>query len=457
MARKKKNQRNKWLLSFLLIIVLLIAAALYFKNKNTPKGLEVETEKVATRKIRETVSASGRIYPEIEVIISSDVSGEIVELYVEEGDSVIVGQLLLKIDPEVYLSAVERGEADLNNSKATLAMSRSQIQTGIAQKEELITQLKQAERVHKRNVKLYKDGIISESQFDETLSQVESLQAAIRSADATIKSSEESARGSAFRVKSVEASLKELKTNLSRTTIAAPTNGIISSMSVEKGERVVGTAQMTGTEIMRISDLSTMEAHVEVSENDILKVELNDEVEIEVDAYIDGKFKGVVTEIANSATNITSGTNQSLNTDQVTNFIVKIRIDPQSYKDSTKTDAHIPFRPGMSASVDIITQVEDDVVSVAIQAVTMRADEVEDDEEEKYEEVVFIYDSDTARMVHVRTGIQDDEYIRVIDGLKGGEIIVTGPYSVLSKELESGSLLRKKEKKDKNDKKKNKR
>ena len=446
-TKKKKGMANRWLLWLLIILVALVGVGLYFRSQNGPKGVEVEVAEVENRDIKETVSGSGRIYPEIEVIISSDVSGEIVDLFVEEGDSVVAGQLLLKIDPEAYESAVERGQANLDNSRAQLAMSRANIQSGISQKEELITQLKQAERVHNRNVKLFEDGIISQLQFDESLSQVESFQASIRSADANIKSSEESASASQFMVKSSEASLRELKTNLSRTTIEAPTSGIISSLSVEKGERVVGTAQMAGTEIMRISDLSTMEAQVEITENDILKVALNDEAEIEVDAYIDRKFIGRVTEIANSAANITATTGQSLNTDQVTNFIVKIRIDPNSYLDLLNSSSQFPFRPGMSASVDIITETKEDVISVPIQAVAMRKSSKEDEEEE-FDEVVFAYLADTAAMIKVKTGIQDDEFIHIMEGLNGDEEIVIGPYSALSKELEGGKRLEKKEEKE---------
>ncbi len=450
MTNKKKNKRRRWLLYLLGALLLLVVLLLYLRNRAAPKGEEIEVAQPENRTIKETVSASGRVYPEIEVIISSDVSGEIVELFVEEGDSVIMGQLLLKIDPEAYISNVERAQANLDNSKAQLSTSRAQIQANIAQKEELQTQLIQAQRVHDRNEKLFNDGIISQAEYDESLSQVESLQASIRSAEASIKSSEESAKGAEFSVKSSGASLREMRTNLSRTNIIAPTSGIISSLSVERGERVVGTAQMTGTEIMRISDLNTMEVQVEVSENDIIKVSLDDETDIEVDAYIDRKFKGRVTEIANSATNLAGQTAQaSLNTDQVTNFIVKIRLDPASYEDLITPANRFPFRPGMSASVDIITDVKENVLSVPIQAVTVRLPDGQEDAD--YDEVVFVMEADTARKVIVKTGIQDDEFIHIVQGLQGEESIVTGPYSALSKVLESGTALRIKEEKDKDE------
>ncbi len=446
MAKKKKSGRRKWLILILLLIIAAIAAYVFYKKQTAPKGEEVETASTEIRTIKETVSASGRIYPETEVIISSDVSGEIVELYVEEGDSVVLGQTLLRIDPEAYMSTVERGEANLNNAKSNLSTSKAQIETNRAQKVELETNLKQAMRVHDRNKELFSDGVISQVQFDESLAQVESLQASISSAEAGIRAATESAKAAEYTVLSSEASLKEMRTNLKRTTIKAPTAGVISSLSVEKGERVVGTAQMAGTEIMRISDLSTMEAQVEVTENDILKVALGDMTSIEVDAYIDRKFDGVVTEIANSAANVASGTSASLNTDQVTNFIVKIRLNTASYQDllSSQSGHKYPFRPGMSASVDIITDVKEDVLAVPIQAVSMR-DISGEKEDEKFQEVVFLYEADSARMVHVTTGIQDDEFIHITEGLEKDIEIVSGPYSALSKILKNGTELRMKE------------
>ncbi len=452
MAKKKKSGKRKWLILGLLLTVIAIAAFVFYKKNNAPEGIEVDTAKAELRDIKETVSASGRIYPETEVIISSDVSGEIVELYVEEGDSVRMGQTLLRIDPEAYQSAVERSQANVNNSKAQMANAKAQIESTKAAKYELETQLIQAERVHQRNIDLFKDGVVSQAQFDETLSQVETLQARVKSAEASIAASQESARAAEYNVMSAEASLKEMRTNLNRTTIKAPTAGVISSLSVEQGERVVGTAQMAGTEIMRISDLSTMEAQVEVSENDILKVSLGDKAEIEVDAYLDRTFSGVVTEIANSASNVASGTGNSLNTDQVTNFIVKIRLDADSYQDLIANGKEHPFRPGMSTSVDIVTDVKSNVLTVPIQSVAMR-DLSEEGEEENYGEVIFAYEADTARMIPVSTGIQDDEFIYILSGLSEGVEIVSGPYSALSKEIESGAQLRIKEEDTPKDKK----
>ena len=446
MAKKKNN-------TFLIIGLLALLGVLVFlgikKSKSKPKGISIELEEVKKRTIKETVTGSGKVFPEIEVKISSDVSGEIVNLYIQEGDSVTVGQVLAKIDPDAYVSAVERGEAALNNAKANSAVSRSQIQSNIAQREQTLANLENAKNVHERNIKLFNEGVISQVEFDQTLSNLKGLEANLKSIDATISSSREGAKGSDFNVKSAEASLKELRTNLGRTTIKSPVNGIVSSLSVEQGERVVGTMQMAGTEMMRIANLKSMEVQVEISENDILKVQLKDEVDVEVDAYLDVKFKGFVTEIANSASNI-SALGQSLSSDQVTNFIVKIRIDPDSYKDIV-SNGNYPFRPGMSASVDIYTSKVEDVLTVPIQSVTARLED-EDDEEAEPKEAIFVYSADTVALKFLTTGIQNDEFIHVLSGLEEGEEIVVGPYSAISKKLKDGSAVQIKDKNGKKQK-----
>jgi len=453
--RTKKKKSNKWLIVGLIVIILALLGYGYYVGQQKPKGVEVTVEKVEKRTIKETVSASGRIFPETEVKISSDVSGEIVELYVEEGDSVVMGQMLAKIDPDAFFSAVERGEASLNSAKSTLANAQANIESSKAQKEQIIAQLENARLIHERNKSLLKEKVISQADYDQSESNLLQLQANLRAAEASILAAEKSAEGAAFQVKSSAASLKELKTNLRRTSIVAPTNGIVSSLSVEQGERVVGTIQMTGTEMMRIANLNSMEVQVDVSENDILRVSNNDLVDIEVDAYLDKVFKGYVTEIANSASNIASAS-ASLNTDQVTNFVVKVRMDTESYKSILKDGQKYPFRPGMSASVDIYTSEVKDVLSVPIQAVTVREVEADEDEEdnkkkdeEEIEEVVFVMSADTVRKVNVTTGIQDDEYIQVLSGLELDEDVVTGPYSAVSKKLEDGKGVRIKEEKEK--------
>ncbi|MEL6986683.1 MAG: efflux RND transporter periplasmic adaptor subunit [Bacteroidota bacterium] len=450
MARKKK--KSNWLIYTLLGVIVLGLVGLTIFNKNKkPEGLEVETEQVETRTIRELVGASGKVFPETEVKISSDVSGEIVELYVEEGDSVRVGQVLARIDPDTYVSAVQRGKAGLNSAKAQLENSRSGIESSRANIQQIEVQIENARVNHERNEKLYNDGVISKVDFETTLTQLRQLEANLRQAKANLTASEQSAKSAEYNVESTQASLQELNTSLSRTTIVSPTSGVVSQLNVEKGERVVGTMQMAGTEMLRIANLNAMEAQVDVSENDILRVKLGDTATVEVDAYLDRKFKGVVSEIANSASN-----QGALTSDQVTNFVVKIQIDPNSYADLVQNTQRYAFRPGMSASVDINTKTERDVISVPIQAVTTRPkDDSKDDEdleEEDLIEVVFVTDADSVRMVEVKTGIQDDDYIHIKNGLDPDVEIVTGPYSIVSKKLKEGeTITRKDENKDKDE------
>jgi HlyD family secretion protein len=464
-----KPKKRNWLMIGLIAALVIVAGIAIYKGSSKPKGKEVTIEDATMRTIKETVSASGKIFPETEVKISSDVSGEIVELYVKEGDSVVIGQVLAKINPDTYLSAVERGEASLNSTKAQLAISRSQIEANRAQREQIVAQLENAKTIHRRNEQLKKDGVISQAELDQSLATLKQLEANLRSADASIKSAQQNAQSSEFSIKGANASLNELKTSLSRTTIKSPTSGIVSKLSVEKGERVVGTIQMTGTEMMRVSNLNAMEVQVDVSENDILKVALGDMADIEVDAYLGKKFKGTVTQIANSASNIAAANAQALNTDQVTNFIVKILVDESSYQEIKSSSMKYPLRPGMSASVDIYTEEAKDVIAVPIQCVTVREKEGQKDKKKKtdatdtelkeepeveFDEVVFLMDSDTAKMVKVVTGIQDDEYIMIKSGVKVGDKLISGPYNEVSKNLKQGEKIRlKKEKSDKKEEK----
>ena len=451
----KKQKSRKWLVPVLIIGIGALIAAAYFKGQGKPRDIEVTVEEADNRTILEKVTASGKIFPETEVKISSDVSGEIVELYVQEGDSVYTGQVLAKIDPDTYESTVERGRASVNSAKANKAASATQIESSKAQIQQIQAQLTNAKTVHDRNIKLLSEGVISQVEFDQSLSALQGLVANMRASEATLESAKKNVEGASYSVQSAEATLREMRTSLSRTIIKSPTNGIVSSLSVEQGERVVGTIQMAGTEMMRIANLSAMEVQVDVSENDILRVSLNDKVDIEVDAYLDRKFSGHVTEIANSASNI--GGAASLNTDQVTNFVVKVRVDSESYKDLLGPNKRYPFRPGMSASVDIKTETMDDVLAIPIQAVTVREKEDDKDNKKKkaandeLEEVVFVMEADTVRMVNVTTGIQDDEYILVTSGLEKGEVVVTGPYSAISKKLDQGDAVRVKEEKEKYD------
>lgn len=452
MAKQKKTKKTSiwWYILPVLLILSLLGVALY-QSKSKPKGKESDYSKVTRRSITEKVGASGRIFPETEVKISSDVSGEIVSLHVEEGDSVAVGQLLAKIDPDAYQSAVERGVAGLNATKSEWSRSKSQIENNRAQIEQITVQIKNAEKIWNRNRDLFNQGVISKADLEMSESNLDQLKANKRAADAGIKASEQSAKAAEYSIKSSEASLKELKTNLRKTSIYAPTDGIVSSLSVEQGERVVGTIQMTGTEMMRIANLSEMEAQVEVSENDILRVKKGDGADIEVDAYLGRTFKGTVTEIGKSASNAVSG--GSLTSDQVTNFIVKLRLDPASYSDLVVAGKDYPFRPGMSATVDINTSTSDSVLCVPIQAVTMRDINIDDeDKKEDLKEVVFTVKNDSAQMVIVTTGVQDDEYIEIKSGLDLDQKIIKGPYSLISRKLEDGDAVTKKKKSKKKSK-----
>ena len=416
-----KKRKNLWIYIAGVAVIALVAVA-YFKGKNRKEGDKVALEEAQMRTIEERVSASGRIFPIVEVKISSDVSGEVVELYVQEGDSVVQGQVLAKINPDAYVSQVERGVAFVNSSKAQAANSRSQIENIKAQKEQIIAQLDNAREIHKRNEKLFKDGVISNADFQASQSNLKSLEANLRASDAGIRSSQDAARGADYSVASAEASLKELRTSLNRTTILAPESGIISLLNIEKGERVVGTIQMTGTEIMRIANLNAMEVRVDVSENDIPRVKLNDEVSVEVDAYLGRKFVGRVSQIANSSKNSASMGGAALATDQVTNFEVRIKIDPQSYADLVTTRE----KEGL-AKKEAKSETDGGASNKKI---------------DELREVVFVYEKgDTIQMIEVKTGIQDDSYIEILTGLKKGAKVVSAPYSLIFKKLKQGDKV----------------
>lgn len=473
MATTSPKKNRKLLYILIGAVAVLIAAGIY-KARQKPKGEEVTVEQVSRRSINETVSASGKIFPETEVKISSDVSGEIIDLYVKEGDSVVAGQILAKIKPDEYQSLVEQGEASLSTARAQRQITSSNVQGSSAQIEQLKadrrrldSQLEVARNAHKRNETLYRDGIISTAEFETSKNTLAAAESALAAAEATLKSAEsslssakENVRVAEFGINSATARLKELKTSLQKTIITAPVSGIISKLSVEKGERVVGTLQMAGTEMMRIANLHSMEVQVEVSESDILKVSLNDRVDIEVDAYLGRKMLGKVTEIASSASNVGTVAGLNLNSDQVTNFVVKIRIDPESYKDLVSDGRRYPFRPGMSASVDIYTHLAENAISVPIVSVTAQEDEnlkkMKKQEEEEgpqkeekkdaigadaVKEIVFVVTGDTVAVREVKTGIQDNNHIEILSGLQEGETVVTGPYSAIARKLKGGTAI----------------
>lgn len=452
----KSSKRKWWIIGLsILVVIMIIGAAINGKNK--PKGQAVTIEKVAKRTIKEIVSASGKIFPENEVKISSDVSGEIIALYVREGDTVKAGQLLAKINPDSYLPSVQRGQASVKSSSTQESVSQSQINSARAQIEEVNARLVNARQTHERNKQLFNEGVISKADLETSQSALDGLLATAKSADAGLKQAQENAVVSKYGTQSAKASLDELKTSLNKTFIYAPVDGVISSLNVEKGERVVGTIQMSGTEMMTIANLNIIEVQVEVSENDIVRVTKGDLAEIDVDAYYGKKFTGVVTEIANSSSAANSAAAASLNSDQVTNFIVKIRMDTDSYKDMIKKGEPFPFRPGMSASVEINTNTESDIIAVPIQSVTTREDpkikkSVNSEKKADLIEVVFIQQGDSTVMIPVKTGIQDDEYIQILEGLKGSESIVTGPYSTVSRTLKQGEKIHEEKEKKQDDK-----
>ena len=362
---------------FALIIIGIIAAVAFGGRKES--GTKVYTSEAKARTIQEVVSASGKIFPQTEVKISSDVSGEVVELYVGEGDSVMPNQLLAKIDADAYQSQVARGVAGVNSSKAQLANSRAQINSLEAQQTQIEAQMENARVIYSRSKTLAADGVVSQAEMETSKANLRVLEANLSASKSNINGARQSAKAAEFGVVSSEATLSELRTSLRRTTIYAPMGGVVSLLNVEQGERVVGTIQMTGTELMRIANLNAMEVRVEVSENDVPTVKIGNKVEVEVDAYLNRTFYGRVTQIANSST--TAGlADNILNSDQVTNFEVRISIEPESYADLVAEGNVYPFRPGMSAGVDILTKTAEGIISVPIEAVTTREKETDDKE-----------------------------------------------------------------------------
>lgn len=440
---KLRSKKTRYaLIALVVIVIVALAVAKKQGAIGKPQGTKVTVEEADIRSIVETVSANGKIQPQSEVKISPDVSGEVVELLVNEGDQVKAGDLLAKIDPKIYASNYDRMLAGLNSQKASLANARARVS-------QVEAQFINAKATFERNDKLWKEKAISASEYDAAKSAFEVARAEVSAAQENVKAAE-------YSVKSAEASVKEAGENLYKTSIYAPVDGTISKLNVEKGERVAGASQFSaGTEICRIANLSLMEVIVSVNENDIVRVSLNDTAMVEVDSYLNRKFKGIVTEIATSA-NITG-----VSADQVTNFDVTIRMLPDSYKDLLAENAS-PFRPGMSATVDIQTTSAENILTVPIQSVTTRQDSTEkkkqpqggpdgppdngvqnEDEKPKMsepiQEYVFIADNGKAVLRKVKTGIQDNTYIEITEGLKKGEKIVSGPYRAISRTLKDGA------------------
>jgi len=436
---------NKKLLWTIVGLVVVVGTFIGLKKGGVigkDEGLNVSAEKAALRTIIETVNASGKVYPEIEVKVSPDVSGEIIELNVNEGDSVRKGQVLARIYADIYSTQRDQFAAGVDQAKAQLSNSNANIPG-------LKAILDNAKAAFERQRKLYTEKVTSRQEYDQA-------EQAYRTAEANYKAAIEGLKGTEASIMGAEAQLARANKDLSRTTLVAPMDGVISLLAVKKGERVVGTAQMAGTEMMRVADMRSIEIRVDVGENDIPKVKLGDTALVEVDAYTNRKFKGLVYKIANP--NTQSGGTTATST-EVTNYKVHIRLIPDSYKDMMIPGRAFPFRPGMSASADIQTNTKQNVLAVPLNAVTTReknSDEKEgkskatsssDDkagiDDEAVEEVVFIVQKDNkVKKVKVKTSIQDLNYIEILEGLNDGDQVVTGPYNTVSKILKEGNLVK---------------
>ncbi len=413
--------KKKTLIWIIVVVALLIVLLLVGKKAGwfgkSGEFKQVEITQIVPIDIIETVAATGKIQPEVEVALSSEVSGEIIELPVKEGQIVEKGDLLVKINPDLIQAAVSQSQAGLQNVRAQYSQAQANE--------------KNAKLNYERNKTLFEKGVISKAEWDKSVADYDMAQA--------------SSQAAYYNVQSASANVKQSMDNLSRTSIYAPMSGTISKLSVELGERVVGTAQMAGTEIVRVANLQNMEVEVDVNENDIVKVSLGDSSIVEVDAYLKREFKGIVTEIANSAEN-------ALTADQVTNFKVKVRIVPESYTDLTKgkPDSFSPFRPGMTATVDIITNKKKNVIGVPISSIVIKTDttdtkksytnDVPSPTAEKFE-AVYVKVGEEAVLRVVKTGIQDDSNIEIIAGLKEGETVITGPYNTVTKSLKKGDKV----------------
>ncbi len=444
------NKKTKWVLISVdccwLYWLHFLKAGVFGKEE----GTRVTTEKVQKRTITELVSASGKIYPEIEVKISPDISGEITELTVQEGDTVKKGQLLARIYADIY--DIQRDQA-----ASGVAQSQAQVANSQAALDALKAQVEQAQRSYDMQKKLYDDKVISQSEFNVA-------DANLKSANANYNAALQGIVGGQASVQSARSNLEKANKDLSRTTVVAPMNGVVSLLSVKKGERVVGSNMMAGTEMLRIADMAKIEVRVDVGENDIPKVKLGDSAIIDIDAYSDRKFKGIVTQIASSNNGAAAQSALASTSSDVTQYKVYIRLLPESYMDLIGKGS-FPFRPGMSASADIQTKTQINVLTVPINAVTTRekndslkTDKKKDDADmnsdnnslvDDLDVVVFITDKENkVRKVKVKTGIQDINNIEITEGLKEGDEVVTGPYDIVSKTLKNGAVVKKVDKKE---------
>ena len=442
----------KWILISLIILVAALvglkAAGVFGKNE----GTKVTAEKVQKRTIIEVVNASGKIYPEVEVKVSPDISGEITELNVQEGDSVKKGQVVARIYADIY-------SIQANQAASGVAQSEAQVANSQASLEALKANMDQLEKSYKMQKQLYDEKVISSNEFNVA-------DAAYKTALANYNAARQGIRGGQAAVQSAQANLAKANKDLGRTAVIAPMDGVVSLLSVKKGERVVGSNMMAGTEMLRIADMSKIEIRVDVGESDVPKVHLGDSAIVTVDAYSDRKFKGIVTQIASSNNGAASQTALANTSNDVTNYKVYVRLLPQSYADLLGK-GNFPFRPGMSASADIQTKTHPMVLSVPINAITTRdlkdssakADKKMADANVKeakettsmddLEVVAFVIDSGgIVRKVKVKTSIQDINYIEITEGLKAGEQVVSGPYEVVSKTLKAKDKVKVVDKKE---------
>ncbi len=410
-----------------ILVVLVVVLLLIFKGEGR-KELNVSVEQATKRSIIQTVSGNGKVQPEIELAISPDVSGEITDIFVQEGDTVHEGQMLLKIKPDLYISSVDRANAGVSTAKSGKKIDlvlMSQVQS----------RLTEATLTYKRSKELFDKKAMSKAEFEK----VESV---YQIAKADVEAAKEKITASDYSIDNAEANLREAKQNLARTIIYAPTDGTVSKINNKRGERVVGTAQMQGTEIMRISNFSNVEVRVDVNENDILKITKGDSAIIEVDAYGERKFKGVITQIAKASNKAAA----AMSTDQVTTFEVKIRMIKASYSDLMVQNT-IPFLPGLSANVEIQTNRGDGLLCLPIECVTSRTKigkkvKGETTKKDEKQEMVFVVKNGTTVQRKVVTGIQDNMYIEIKSGITLKDKVITGPYDILSTTLDSGRKVK---------------
>ena len=444
-------RKRTWIIIISLVVIIIALVGLKKAGVlGKDEGLKVATEKAERRTITESVNASGKVYPEIEVKVSPDISGEIVELNVQEGDSVKRGAVLAKIYADIYTTERDQASAIVTQEQARVENARAQLPG-------LKAALEFAQRTYDRQKQLVDEKVISRAEFEQAQNTLQTAQANYNAALETV-------RGGQAGVASAKASLQRANKDLSRTSVLSPMDGVVSLLSVKKGERVVGNSMMAGTEMMRIADMSKLEVRVDVGENDIPKVSLGDSALVEVDAYNSRKFRGVVTQIASSSVLAAQENQNPTATTDVTNYKVYIRLLPSSYSDllDPEKPRKFPFRPGMSASADIQTKTKNNVIAVPINAVTTRekgTDNVANDNDQKTEagmqetqksslssdldEIVFVVQKDgTVKKMTVKTDIQDINYIEVTEGIAEGAEVISAPYNVISKTLKDGMKVK---------------